>query len=55
MLGKRFRSSSTSGRISSAPQAMMERPPILTTFKFKPDSKGSNAYSTSGTLLLTDR
>src|SRR5215467_1827390 len=29
--GKRFRSSSTSGRIASAPRSMMERPPILTT------------------------
>src|SRR5262249_52623256 len=29
--GKRLRSSSTSGRIASAPRSMMERPPIFTT------------------------
>src|SRR5262245_43599121 len=29
--GRRFRSSSTSGRITSGPRSMMERPPIFTT------------------------
>src|SRR6516165_11609839 len=29
--GRRFRSSSTSGRIASGPRSMMERPPIFTT------------------------
>src|SRR6185295_18838831 len=29
--GSRFRSSSTSGRIASAPRSMMERPPTFTT------------------------